>query len=211
MEEERIFLDRAVNYNDKSAQDVLVKSHLYIVAHIALKQDYGDQSVEDLMQEGVFGLLDTLRTFRTSSGFRFSTLATHHVRGRIIKAINREENDRPAGTSSLDVASSKDGDGNKQLKDMIEDPHYVPVDAQLFLQWAEEYIGHELITVSGFLDGSLSEPFGRRNIGNSILKSGSGLQTYTEILEGDISLFSTSDPFERRTLFKRLLSLRTEH
>ena len=207
LDEEHCLIDRAVNHNDKVAQDELVKSHLYLVASTALKQDFNHLSVVDLMQEGVLGLWDALRTFKISSGNRFSTLAGHHVLWRIRKAIKREKYYKPPGTSSLDAPLSSDSDGNDQLKDLIKDTHHISAEFELFMQETEKSINCDLITLGEFLEGALSAPFDRRNIGNGIIKSSYDIGVHTEIQECGISLFSTLDPFERCTLFKRLLSL----
>ncbi|MEW8508402.1 MAG: sigma-70 family RNA polymerase sigma factor [Candidatus Thiodiazotropha sp.] len=207
VEQEEVLLEKALNHNDKVARDELIKSHIYLVKAIARDLNYSHLPMDDLIQAGVWGLLDALKKYEISKGYRFSTFASWHVKGRILDAI---EEIKPSGIISYDDPLLNGSEESGQRKDMLEDPHYVPVDVQYFMHWLKTATSNELFTIADFIEGSLSDPFERRNIGNALLNAGSGLQMRAEIQGSGVSLFSTSDPFERRNLFKRLLSLRTE-
>ncbi|MBO21731.1 MAG: hypothetical protein CMM26_05050, partial [Rhodospirillaceae bacterium] len=68
---------------DQSALDTLVSSYLRLVAAIAGKYARYGLSREDLVQEGVFGLLQAAQKFDPERGFRFGTYATWWVRAAI--------------------------------------------------------------------------------------------------------------------------------
>lgn len=210
LEQEKILLDKALNHNDKGAQSQLVISHLYLAIAIARKHNFGHLPMDDLIQEGVLGLWDALKKFDISRKVRFSTFAGHYVRGKILKVVE-EASYRSERTISLDVPLSNDSDGNEKRKDMIEDAHHMSGEKELFIQEVEKAVGCDLTTLGRFIEGDLLTPFDRRKIANGIIKSSCDLEIHTKIQEYGISLFSTSDPFERCALFKFLLSLRVEH
>ncbi len=205
LEEEKVLLDRALVHNDKDAQDEIVNSHLYLVAVIALRHGYSSLSVADLMQEGIIGLWDALRTFNVASGNRFATLASHHVKGRIKKAISVERRSRPPGTTSLDAPLYSEEGSHRG--EMIVDTHHTSANFQLHIQETEEIIGCKLSILGEFLQGFIVNPFHRRKISQGILKASRAPHMNAVAQEIGGSLFSGSDPFERCTLFNRLLSL----
>ena len=120
---------------DQSALDTLVYSYLRLVAAIAGKYARYGLSREDLVQEGVFGLLQAAQKFDPERGFRFGTYATWWVRAAIqrymldnwsivrfatshkrkklffelrsvLKNIEQASDD-PSGTSLIDAAAAK--------------------------------------------------------------------------------------------------------
>jgi len=120
---------------DQSALDTLVSSYLRLVAAIAGKYARYGLSREDLVQEGVFGLLQAAQKFDPERGFRFGTYATWWVRAAIqrymldnwsivrfatshkrkklffelrsvLKNIEQASDD-PSGTSLIDAAAAK--------------------------------------------------------------------------------------------------------
>lgn len=204
LEEEKVLLDRALVHNDKDARDEIVNSHLYLVAFIALKQTYSPLSVGDLMEEGILGLWDALRKFNIASGNRFATFASHDVKGRIKRAIRGEWRSRPPGFS-ID-ASLSDEEGSDR-GEMMVNMHQISADFQLHIQETEEEIGSSLSILGEFLQGFIVNPFHRREISQGILKASRTPHMNAVAQEIGGSLFSGSDPFERCTLFNRLLSL----
>lgn len=68
---------------DQAALDTLVSAYLRLVASIAGKYARFGLSREDLVQEGVFGLLQAAQKFDPDRGFRFGTYASWWVRAAI--------------------------------------------------------------------------------------------------------------------------------
>ena len=68
---------------DQAALDTLVSAYLRLVASIAGKYARSGLSRDDLVQEGVFGLLQAAQKFDPERGFRFGTYASWWVRAAI--------------------------------------------------------------------------------------------------------------------------------
>jgi len=73
----------------------LVEHHLGLVVHIAKRyaRSYLGRHIldlDDLVQEGVLGLMHAAEKFDARKGFRFSTYATHWIRQAIGQAIMNE-------------------------------------------------------------------------------------------------------------------------
>jgi len=82
-EEEIEHSNRFKNFNDKESAKTLIQSHLRLVVKIANKfRNYGLPMV-DLVSEGNMGLMQALKKFEPSKGFRFSTYAMWWVRASI--------------------------------------------------------------------------------------------------------------------------------
>ena len=79
-------LELARDWRDNRNQgslDTLVSAYLRLVASMAGKYARYGLSKDDLVQEGVFGLLQAARKFDPERGFRFGTYATWWVRAAI--------------------------------------------------------------------------------------------------------------------------------
>ncbi len=86
-EEEIEHSNRFKNFNDKESAKILIQSHLRLVVKIAGKfRNYG-LSMVDLVSEGNMGLMQALKKFEPSKGFRFSTYAMWWVRASIQEFI----------------------------------------------------------------------------------------------------------------------------
>src|SRR5215467_10185386 len=99
--EERVLIPRA-QQGDERAQERLLDAHKGLVGFIA--RSYADRgpsrgphkgrngfpalALDDMIQEGNFGLLEAIKKFNASKGVRLSTYAAHHVRHRIQRAID---------------------------------------------------------------------------------------------------------------------------
>ena len=72
---------------DKEAKEKIVKHNLKLVINIAKKfMGYGVE-LDDLIQEGIFGLYEAIDRFDISKGFRFSTYANYWIRNSVFKVI----------------------------------------------------------------------------------------------------------------------------
>lgn len=84
---QEIILARRIEKGDRAAKDALVNSNLRLVTSIAQRYQGRGLAMEDLMQEGVIGLIRAAEKFNWRRGYRFSTYATHWVRQTILRAI----------------------------------------------------------------------------------------------------------------------------
>lgn len=76
-----------INNNDRKAFDKLVVSHLDLVHGFAYKMRGYGLNHEELVSEGIIGLINAAEKFDPEMGFRFSTYAIWHVRAKIQKFI----------------------------------------------------------------------------------------------------------------------------
>jgi RNA polymerase primary sigma factor len=84
---QEVILARRVENGDRIAKDTLVNSNLRLVTSIAQRYQGRGLPMEDLMQEGIIGLIRAVDKFNWRRGFRFSTYATHWIRQTILRAI----------------------------------------------------------------------------------------------------------------------------
>ena len=84
---QEIILARRIENGDRRAKETLIESNLRLVTSIAQRYQGRGLAMEDLMQEGVIGLIRAADKFNWRRGFRFSTYATHWIRQTISRAI----------------------------------------------------------------------------------------------------------------------------
>jgi len=73
--------------NDSAAEEALVSEYAWLVRACARPYFLAGGDSEDLIQEGMLGLLSAIRTYRPEKGAKFSTYAEFCVRRRIYSAI----------------------------------------------------------------------------------------------------------------------------
>jgi len=82
-EEEEFHTKNYYENNDNNSARILIESHLRLVVKIAGRfKNYG-LPIIDLVQEGNLGLIQALKKFQPSKGFRFSTYAMWWIRAFI--------------------------------------------------------------------------------------------------------------------------------
>ena len=72
---------------DRVAEEILVERYMQLVRSCARPLFLAGGDSEDLIQEGMFGLLSAIRQYDTSSGTSFRTFAEHCIRMRLYSAI----------------------------------------------------------------------------------------------------------------------------
>lgn len=78
--------ERNKNFGDK-AHERFVRANVRLSMHVARKYNNRGLSYEDLVQEGIFGIMHAIRKFDPSRGYRFSTYAMPWVRQQISRAV----------------------------------------------------------------------------------------------------------------------------
>lgn len=84
---QEIILARRVENGDRLAREALITNNMRLVNSIAQRYLGRGLSLEDLIQEGVIGLIRAVEKFNWRRGFRFSTYATHWIRQAILRAV----------------------------------------------------------------------------------------------------------------------------
>lgn len=82
-ERERELLAAYASTGDRAALAELVDAHMPLAARIARRHAVGTAREDDLVAEGVLGLLEAARRFDPSFGVRFATYAAHWVRAYV--------------------------------------------------------------------------------------------------------------------------------
>lgn len=73
--------------NDKAAVGELIARYICTVEFLAKR--YGSEVREDLVQEGLMGLLSAVRTYRAEENVKFSTYATKCIKNKIISSVGK--------------------------------------------------------------------------------------------------------------------------
>lgn len=117
---------------DPRAKDELVRHNLALVVMVARKQSRGALRLDELVQEGMLGLLRAIEKFDPGAGTRFSTYAVWWIRAYVWKYLKQARSAvRPrsgtvaAADLSLDVSVDEEGDVSflDRLADEGPGPH----------------------------------------------------------------------------------------
>ena len=90
--EEEIALVRRAQTGDRYARERLVSANIRLIYREAHRYRCRSYSQDDLIQEGILGLMIAIERFDESHGCRLSTYAMHWIRQSITRAV--EQNDR---------------------------------------------------------------------------------------------------------------------
>ena len=80
-------LQTAASSGDRVAEEVLVERYMRLVRSCARPLFLAGGDSEDLIQEGMFGVLSAIRQFDSKGGASFRTFAEHCVRMRLLSAV----------------------------------------------------------------------------------------------------------------------------
>jgi RNA polymerase primary sigma factor len=84
---QELVLAKRVEHGDQSAKDELVERNIRLVASVARRYLGRGLPLEDLMQEGIIGLLRAIEKYNYRKGYRFSTYATHWIRQSVSRSL----------------------------------------------------------------------------------------------------------------------------
>jgi RNA polymerase primary sigma factor len=85
-------LIRRAQNGDRAALERLINANIQLVYKVARRYRCRSYSLDDLVQEGVVGLIHAIERFDADRGCRLSTYAMHWIRQAIARAV--EQNDR---------------------------------------------------------------------------------------------------------------------
>jgi RNA polymerase primary sigma factor len=87
---EEIDLTNRIRGGDERARERMIEANLRLVVSIARHYNCRGMTFEDVVQEGILGLMAAINKFDPTKGFRFSTYATYWIRQAIVRAIEKQ-------------------------------------------------------------------------------------------------------------------------
>jgi len=88
--QEEIDLTNRIRSGDERARERMIEANLRLVVSIARHYNCRGMTFEDVVQEGILGLMSAINKFDPTKGFRFSTYATYWIRQAIVRAIEKQ-------------------------------------------------------------------------------------------------------------------------
>jgi RNA polymerase primary sigma factor len=88
-EDEIAYFKLIKEHDDKKAERKIIEHNMRLVCSIARKYSNKGVDFEDLVQEGVFGLIRAIEKFDYTKGYKFSTYATWWIQQAVKQSINR--------------------------------------------------------------------------------------------------------------------------
>src|SRR5436305_10317147 len=76
---------------DDRARQLMMEANIRLVMSIARRYTCRSMAFEDLVQEGIIGLLEAINKFDVARGNRFSTYATYWIRQAIVRSIEKQD------------------------------------------------------------------------------------------------------------------------
>jgi RNA polymerase primary sigma factor len=89
--DEEIDLCQRAQAGDEEARERMMEANLRLVLSVAKRYSGRSMTFEDIVQEGIIGLLEGIKKFDTGRGNRFSTYATYWIRQAIVRAIEKTD------------------------------------------------------------------------------------------------------------------------
>ncbi|HZS95100.1 MAG TPA: sigma-70 family RNA polymerase sigma factor [Chloroflexota bacterium] len=125
--QQEVELAKRVEAGDEEAVQILIRSNLRLVVHVAKRYLNRGLPMLDLIQEGNFGLMRAVQKYDWRRGFRFSTYATWWIRQGITRAIADK-----ARTIRLPVhIQDRVRQMNNAWEDLSREMGHAPTDAQV--------------------------------------------------------------------------------
>lgn len=88
--QEEIDLTNRIRGGDERCRERMIEANLRLVVSIARHYNCRGMTFEDVVQEGILGLMAAINKFDPTKGFRFSTYATYWIRQAIVRAIEKQ-------------------------------------------------------------------------------------------------------------------------
>ncbi len=90
-EEELAIINKAKN-GDKNAREEIILRYIKLITNRAIKSNNGKSSLDDLVQEGIVGLLTAIEKYDNNSNIKFDTYADYWIKSFILAFIKTREN-----------------------------------------------------------------------------------------------------------------------
>ena len=120
---ESVELARKAVSGDPAAEEVLVTEYSRLVRACARPFFLAGGDSEDLIQEGMLGLLSAVRTFDSGKGAKFSTYAEFCIKRRIYSAIRSASGYKHTPLNSyISLESQQLDENNTQSAYLLRDP-----------------------------------------------------------------------------------------
>ena len=87
---EECSLTERIRRGDERARERMIEANLRLVVSVARHYNCRGMTFEDVVQEGIIGLMAAINKFDPGRGFRFSTYATYWIRQAIVRAIEKQ-------------------------------------------------------------------------------------------------------------------------
>lgn len=88
---EEVLLAERARIGDGQARQAMMDANIRLVMSVARRYSCKTLTFEDLVQEGILGLLQAINKFDAARGNRFSTYATYWIRQAIVRAIEKQD------------------------------------------------------------------------------------------------------------------------
>jgi len=115
-----------VKNGDREAEEYLLQKYSYIVKREARYLFLVGAEPEDLIQEGMIGLVKAIRTFETGHDAQFSTFATLCIRSQISTAITKASRKKHSPLNSYISLDSKEKEDTSVLESFSEETNLGP-------------------------------------------------------------------------------------
>jgi len=139
------YLAKKAASGDQAAEEILVSEYARLVRACARPYFLAGGDSEDLIQEGMLGLLSAIRTFNPEKGAKFSTYAEFCVRRRMYSAIKSASGNKHTPLNSY-ISLESPG------------PHETNTKSVSFLRAPEEFViaQEQAFNLEKLLYGALS-------------------------------------------------------
>ncbi len=107
--DEQILATMVQRYGDVEARNALVLANLGLVHLVANQMRRAGLRYDDLVQEGMLGLLRATETFEPERGVRFSTYCVYWIRAKIQRHLQRLDRDDIPAITTAQMEIDEDG------------------------------------------------------------------------------------------------------
>ena len=120
---------KSVSAGDRSAEEALLSRYLHKVKLISRRFFLYDGDNDDLIQEGMIGLLSAIRKFDSSQDISFNSFASKCIRNRIIDAVKSSHNIEFRSTEEL----------SEDELSLVSDPEEIFIENENYIQKLDKY------------------------------------------------------------------------
>lgn len=143
--EEKHYLQK-LKEGDMTAQEILIRKNMRLVAHMVKKYSSSDIENEDMISIGTVGLIKAIKSFDMEKGSRLATYAAKCIDNELLMTLR--SNKKRNREVSLNEPVGTDKEGNEiSLIDFMESPDsdvYQVVELNHEIRWLKEAIQQKL-------------------------------------------------------------------